>query len=121
MSFIPASILFHKHEVIFLQALAPKPQTPNPKPQFPKISQSSADSLFHIPDESVDAIITDPPYYGTIQYAELSDFFYVWMKRVLDDVYPELFYSELTDKDREAVANPSRFRNMGAPSSKHAP
>lgn len=80
---------------------------------LPKISQSSADSLFHIPDESVDAIITDPPYYGTIQYAELSDFFYVWMKRVLDDVYPELFYSELTDKDREAVANPSRFRNMG--------
>ena len=37
------------------------------------------------------------------------------MKRVLDDVYPELFYSELTDKEREAVANPSRFRNMGAP------
>lgn len=82
---------------------------------IPQISQSSADSLFHILDESVDAIITDPPYYGTIQYAELSDFFYVWMKRVLDDVYPELFYSELTDKDREAVANPSRFRNMGAP------
>ncbi|WP_309745228.1 DUF1156 domain-containing protein [Chamaesiphon sp. OTE_20_metabat_361] len=82
---------------------------------LPKITQSSADSLFDIPDESVDAIITDPPYYGTIQYAELSDFFYVWMKRVLDDVYPELFYSELTDKDREAVANPSRFRNMGAP------
>lgn len=82
---------------------------------IPQITQSSADSLFHIPDESVDAIITDPPYYGTIQYAELSDFFYVWMKRVLDDVYPELFYGELTDKDREAVANPSRFRNMGAP------
>ena len=82
---------------------------------IPLVSQSSADSLFHIPDESVDAIITDPPYYGTIQYAELSDFFYVWMKRVLDDVYPELFYSELTDKEREAVANPSRFRNMGAP------
>jgi putative DNA methylase len=82
---------------------------------LPKITQSSADSLFDIPDESIDAIITDPPYYGTIQYAELSDFFYVWMKRVLDDVYPELFYSELTDKDREAVANPSRFRNMGAP------
>ncbi len=82
---------------------------------IPQIFQSSADSLFHISDDSVDAIITDPPYYSTIQYAELSDFFYVWMKRVLDDVYPELFCSELTDKDREAVANPSRFRNMGAP------
>jgi adenine-specific DNA methylase len=64
--------------------------------------------------EKVDAIITDPPYYSTIQYAELSDFFYVWMKRTLDDIFPDLFYSELTDKDREAVANPSRFRNMGA-------
>ena len=94
------------------QTLLPKSHTPYPRTQ---VSQSSADSLFHIPDESVDAIITDPPYYGTIQYAELSDFFYVWMKRVLDDVYPELFYSELTDKDREAVANPSRLRNMGAP------
>ncbi|MEG3862839.1 DNA methylase, partial [Microcoleus sp. herbarium12] len=73
-----------------------------------------ADSLYHIPDNSVDAIITDPPYYSTIQYAELSDFFYVWMKRTLGDIFPDLFYSELTDKDREAVANPSRFRNMGA-------
>jgi putative DNA methylase len=78
------------------------------------INSSSADSLFHIPDRSVDTIVTDPPYYSTIQYAELSDFFYVWMKRTLGDIFPDLFYSELTDKDREAVANPSRFRNMGA-------
>jgi adenine-specific DNA methylase len=43
----------------------------------------------------------------------MSDFFYVWLKRILGDILPELFYLELTDKDREAVANPSRFRNMG--------
>jgi putative DNA methylase len=43
----------------------------------------------------------------------LADFFYVWQKRVLGDIFPELYFSELTDKDREAVANPSRFRNMG--------
>lgn len=77
------------------------------------INLRPADSLYHIPDSSVDAIITDPPYYGTIQYAELSDFFYVWQKRTLGDIFPELFYLELTDKEREAVANPSRFRNMG--------
>ena len=77
------------------------------------INAASADSLYHIPDNSVDAVITDPPYYGTIPYADISDFFYVWMKRTLGDIFPELFYSELTDKDREAVANPSRFRNMG--------
>jgi len=82
-------------------------------PKTIQINSVSADSLYHIPDKSVDAIITDPPYYATIQYAELSDFFYVWMKRTLGDIFPDLFYSELTDKDREAVANPSRFRNMG--------
>ncbi|MGB5634392.1 MAG: hypothetical protein WBM86_16645 [Waterburya sp.] len=78
------------------------------------IDAASADSLFHIPDNSVDTIVTDPPYYSTIQYAELADFFYVWQKRTLGDIFPDLFWSELTDKDREAVANPSRFRNMGA-------
>ncbi|MEG4876027.1 DUF1156 domain-containing protein [Microcoleus sp. CZ3-B4] len=83
-------------------------------PKTIQINAASADSLYHIPDKSVDAIITDPPYYATIQYAEMSDFFYVWMKRTLGDIFPDLFYSELTDKDREAVANPSRFRNMGA-------
>ena len=78
-----------------------------------QINSASADSLYHIPDNSVDTIVTDPPYYATIQYAELSDFFYVWMKRTLGDIFPDLFFNELTDKDREAVANPSRFRNMG--------
>jgi putative DNA methylase len=78
-----------------------------------QVNSSSADSLFHIPDKSVDTIVTDPPYYATIQYAELSDFFYVWQKRILGDIFPDLYATELTDKDREAVANPSRFRNMG--------
>lgn len=82
-------------------------------PKSIQIYVVSADNLTHIPDNSVDAIITDPPYYSTIQYAELSDFFYVWQCRTLGDILPELFYLELTDKDREAVANPSRFRNMG--------
>jgi adenine-specific DNA methylase len=78
-----------------------------------QIDLASADSLFHLADQSIDAIVTDPPYYSTIQYAELSDFFYIWNKRILGDIFPELYYTELTDKDREAVANPSRFRDMG--------
>ncbi|MDT9184509.1 DUF1156 domain-containing protein [Limnospira sp. PMC 289.06] len=82
-------------------------------PKTIKIDLCSADSLWHIGDKSVDVIVTDPPYYGTIQYAELSDFFYIWLKITLGDIFPDLFYVELTDKDREAVANPSRFRNMG--------
>ncbi len=78
-----------------------------------QIDSASADSLFHLADQSIDVIITDPPYYSTIPYADLSDFFYVWQKRILGDIFPELYYTELTDKDREAVANPSRFRDMG--------
>ncbi len=83
------------------------------QPKIIKIDAASADNLTHIADKYVDAIVIDPPYYGTIPYADISDFFYVWLKRTLGDIFPELFYLELTDKDREAVANPSRFRNMG--------
>lgn len=59
---------------------------------------------------SVDAVCIDPPYSDNVMYAECSDFFYVWLKRSLGDVFPDLFQSELTDKDAEAVANKSRFR-----------
>lgn len=89
------------------------PGIENYDPKTIQIDSASADSLPHLADQSLDAIITDPPYYGTIQYAELSDFFYVWLRRTLGDVFPDLFLTELTDKDREAVANPSRFRGMG--------
>ena len=78
-----------------------------------QIDSASADSLFHLEDQSIDAIVTDPPYYDTIPYSELSDFFYVWQRRILGDIFPELFLQELTDKDREAVANLGRFRDMG--------
>lgn len=56
-----------------------------------QIDSASADSLFHLADQSIDAIITDPPYYSTIPYADLSDFFYVWQKRILGDIFPELY------------------------------
>jgi adenine-specific DNA methylase len=51
----------------------------------------------------------DPPYYDNVMYAELSDFFYVWLKRTAGLLYPQLFTSHLTEKDREAVANPAKF------------
>jgi putative DNA methylase len=52
---------------------------------------------------------TDPPYYDNISYAELSDFFYVWLRRCLGDTYPELFSTLATPKDQELVAAPYRF------------
>ncbi len=51
----------------------------------------------------------DPPYYDNVMYAELSDFFYVWLKRTAGLVFPELFGRSLTDKENEAVANPAKF------------
>ncbi|MFH2110812.1 MAG: DUF1156 domain-containing protein [Candidatus Bathyarchaeota archaeon] len=64
-----------------------------------------------------DIIITDPPYYGSIQYGELSDYFYVWWKRAIGDAYPEAFMTLDTPKTDEAVAN--RVRH-GSPKLSHA-
>ena len=76
------------------------------------ITCKSADSLDHIEDRSIDAVVMDPPYYDNVMYAELSDFFYVWLKRTAGYVFPELFRRHLTDKDNEAVANPSKYRGQ---------
>ena len=76
------------------------------------ITCKPADSLDHIEDGSIDAVVMDPPYYDNVMYAELSDFFYVWLKRTAGYVFPELFRRHLTDKDNEAVANPARFRGQ---------
>ncbi len=73
------------------------------------VTCKSADSLDHIESGSIDAVVMDPPYYDNVMYAELSDFFYVWLKRTAGHVFPELFRRQLTDKENEAVANPARF------------
>ena len=74
------------------------------------------DRLDHVEAASVDLVVMDPPYYDNVMYAELSDFFYVWLKRTAGPVFPELFRRALTDKENEAVANPARFRGeKGAP------
>ncbi len=54
-------------------------------------------------DSYFDAVITDPPYYDNISYADLSDFFYVWLKRSTGFLFPEHFSGDLTPKRREAV------------------
>ena len=73
------------------------------------ITCKPGDSLDHVEDESVDVVVMDPPYYDNVMYAELSDFFYVWLKRTAGHLFPELFRRRLTDKENEAVANPARF------------
>ena len=87
--------------------------TANTRPRPPlTITCKPGDSLDHIADGTVDLVVMDPPYYDNVMYAELSDFFYVWLKRTAGHVFPELFRSHLTDKDNEAVANPARFRDQ---------
>lgn len=72
-------------------------------PSVVTITQSSATNLPH-PDNFFDAAFTDPPYYDNVPYSYLSDFFYVWLKRTLGDVHPDLFSTPLTPKRSEIVA-----------------
>jgi putative DNA methylase len=57
-----------------------------------------------------DAIVTDPPYYDNVPYSDLSDFFYVWLKRTVGFLYPEHFSSLLTPKKQEATMDSGRHR-----------
>lgn len=61
-----------------------------------------------IPRERI-MVITDPPYYDNVGYADLSDFFYIWLRRALPDVYPTLFGTVLTPKAHELAAVKHRF------------
>ncbi len=54
-------------------------------------------------------VLTDPPYYDNIGYADLSDYFYIWLRRSLSFIYPSLFSTLLTPKKQELVATPYRF------------
>ncbi len=56
-------------------------------------------------------VVTDPPYYDNIGYADLSDFFYVWLRRILRDITPHEFAMVLVPKSEELVAAPYRFNS----------
>jgi len=90
------------------EGLAHLPKAENARPVL--ISLGSAASLPNDDDSSVTAVVVDPPYAGNVQYAELADFFYVWLKRTQVKRRPEWFGSYLCDKTEEAVVNLSRHR-----------
>lgn len=54
-------------------------------------------------DGTFDAVIVDPPYYDAIQYGDLSDFFYVWLKRSIGHLHPAVFGTPLTPKQQEVI------------------
>ncbi len=70
---------------------------------------SQQDAMATINGTAPSLISTDPPYYDNIGYADLSDFFYVWLRRSLSGIYPDLFGTVLVPKAQELVATPYRF------------
>ncbi len=54
---------------------------------------------------------TDPPYYSNVGYSDLSDFFYVWLRKHIKDIFPGLFYTLTTPKNEELVATPYRHES----------
>lgn len=82
--------------------------TGDPVNKTPTLYCSSSTELLKIEGNSLDMVITDPPFGGLLHYSELADFFHVWLRLVLKDVYPDIFSGEYTPKALEAVANRAR-------------
>jgi putative DNA methylase len=74
-----------------------------------QVERSSATQMT-FGSHSFDAIVTDPPYYDNVPYSDLSDFFYVWLRRSIGFLYPEHFSSSLTPKKREAIMDVGRHQ-----------
>ncbi|OKH17695.1 DUF1156 domain-containing protein [[Limnothrix rosea] IAM M-220] len=79
----------------------------NQNSNFANVQRSSSMSMA-IETNSLDAVITDPPYFDSVPYADLSDFFYVWLKRSVGHLYPQHFTAKLTPKKKEAIMEPTR-------------
>ena len=77
------------------------------------------DAAVALPDGQLSLISTDPPYYDNIDYAELSDFFYIWLRPSLRRVYPDLFKLMLVPKVEELVAARHRFGGDGMKAEEH--
>lgn len=86
-----------------------------PKAQPVEINLGSATNLPHVNDGTITAIVIDPPYADNVQYSELADFFYVWLKRTQGHRRPEWFSTYLCEHDQEAVVNISRHREGEKP------
>jgi len=119
--------------IAHLTQIPPLPASPNPL--SPRAGRGGAGgegtTVLHgtatdlpWPDEFFDAVLTDPPYYDNVPYSDLSDFFYVWLKRIFaplpqggrrargEGLYPDLFATPLTPKSQEMVADASKAGGM---------
>jgi putative DNA methylase len=96
-------------------SLARLPRDDQARP-MPTVWQGSATNIPMVPSGSVTAVVVDPPYDDNVQYSELADFFYVWLKRTVGRKYPEWYSTYLCEHSEEAVVNLARHRDEdGAP------
>jgi adenine-specific DNA methylase len=69
-----------------------------------QVAQASADSRV-LPDDSADAVVTDPPYYDSVPYSDLANFFYVWLRPLLQKEFPELLEPMVSPKQKEMTVD----------------
>lgn len=86
-------------------SLSALPRAPDPAQVF----QADARTAGGLVPARTALLVTDPPYYAQINYADLSDYFYLWMRRALRNIHPDLFATMATPKEAELTANPSRY------------
>jgi hypothetical protein len=96
------------HEIEGLSGVSEKALSNDPVLQGTILTCGSSTDLNQYQTEMFDLIVTDPPFSDLLQYAEFADFFYVWLRLILKDKYPDYFDSEYTPKTLEAVANSAR-------------
>lgn len=77
-------------------------------------AQAGSATKQSLPDDVADAVITDPPYYDAVPYAKLSDFFYIWLRRILVEEHPDLFVGRTAPKEEECVVDLGRKTQSGS-------
>jgi putative DNA methylase len=84
--------------------------------KFASVYQCSAESSSLLKSKFA-VVSTDPPYFDNMSYSDLSDFFYIWMRRSLKDIYPKEFSTLVTPKESELIVNP--YRKGGKAKAEH--
>jgi putative DNA methylase len=96
-----------------VESITNLPKHPHSRPV--EVNFGSATNLPQIESGSLTAIVVDPPYADNVQYAEMADFFYVWLKRTQAHRRPAWFSTYLSERDKEAVVNVPRHRKTDEP------
>ena len=91
----------------------------NNSPFSTELKNASSGDKEQFPEKFLDCVVTDPPYYDAMAYADLSDFFYVWLKRTLGDVYPINFATPQTPKSDECTALKHHHENNKEKAKQH--